>query len=46
MKRKLVVPIIEEELWSILEAMAKGKAFGPNGVIVEFFLCMWLVISK
>jgi hypothetical protein len=25
MKRKLVVPITEEELWSALKAMAKGK---------------------
>ncbi len=46
MKRKLVVPIIEEELWSTLNAMAKGKAPRPNGVIVEFFLYMWLVMGQ
>jgi len=46
MKRRLVAPIIEEELWSILEAMVKGKALGLDGVIMEFFLYMWLVISK
>jgi hypothetical protein len=40
------MPITEEELWSTLKAMAKGKALGPNGVIMKFFLCMWLVISK
>jgi hypothetical protein len=26
--------------------MAKGKAPRPDGVIVEFFLYMWLVIGK
>jgi hypothetical protein len=26
--------------------MAKGKALGPNGIIVEFFLSMWLVIGR
>lgn len=46
MKRRLDVPIIEEELWFSLEAMVKGKAPRPNGVIVEFFLCMWPIISK
>jgi hypothetical protein len=46
MKRRLVGPIIEEELWSILEAMTKGKAPRLEGVIVEFFLCMWSIISK
>jgi hypothetical protein len=46
MKRRLVAPIIKEELWNALEAMAKGKARRSNGVIVEFFLCMWPVISK
>jgi hypothetical protein len=46
MKRRLNVPIIEEELWFSLEAMVKGKAPRPNGVIVEFFLFMWPIISK
>jgi hypothetical protein len=46
MKKKLVVLVTKEELWFTLKAMAKGKALGPNGVIVEFFFCMWLVISK
>jgi hypothetical protein len=31
MKKELIVPIIEEELWSILEAMAKGKTLGLMG---------------
>jgi hypothetical protein len=31
MKKRLIVPIIEEELWSILEAMVKGKALGLIG---------------
>jgi hypothetical protein len=37
MKRRMVTPIIEKELWSILETMVKGKTLGPNGVIVDFF---------
>jgi hypothetical protein len=45
MKSRLATPITKEELWFVLKAMAKGKALGPNGVIVDFFLCMWLVIS-
>ncbi len=40
MKRKLVVPITKEELWSVVEAMIKGKPLGLNGIIVYFFLCM------
>jgi hypothetical protein len=33
MKRKLAQPIIEEELHSSLEAMAKGKTMKPDGVV-------------
>jgi hypothetical protein len=45
MKKRLDAPITKE-LWFALKAMAKGKALGPNGIIVEFFLYMWPVISK
>jgi hypothetical protein len=31
MKRRLVAPIIEEELWYVLGAMAKGKPLGLMG---------------
>jgi hypothetical protein len=41
MKRRLVAPITKEELWSVVEAMVKGKPLGLNGIIVNFFLCMW-----
>jgi hypothetical protein len=41
MKKRLFKP----ELRLALEAMAKGKAPRPNGIIVEFFLSMWLVIG-
>jgi hypothetical protein len=46
MERRLATPIIEEELWSILEAMVKGKTPGPNGVIMEFFFYMWSITCK
>jgi hypothetical protein len=46
MKRRLATPIIKEELWFVLEAMVKGKTPTLDGVIVEFFLCKWLVIGK
>jgi hypothetical protein len=42
MKKRLFKP----ELRLPLEAMAKGKALGPNGIIVEFFLSMWSIIGK
>jgi hypothetical protein len=46
MKRRLATPITEKELWSILEVMVKGKALRPDGLIVEFFFCMWSIIGK
>jgi hypothetical protein len=46
MKRKLAQPIIVDELHLALEAMAKGKTRGLNGVVMEFFLNMWSVIGK
>jgi hypothetical protein len=42
MKKRVFKP----EIGLALEAMAKGKAPGPNGIIVEFFLSMWLVIGR
>ncbi|CAK9857665.1 unnamed protein product [Sphagnum jensenii] len=42
MKKRL----FKREIRLALEAMAKGKAPGPNGIIVEFFLSMWLVIGR
>jgi len=46
MKRRLDVPITEEELWFTLEVMVKGKPPRSNGVIVEFSFCMWPIIGK
>ncbi|CAK9190057.1 unnamed protein product [Sphagnum troendelagicum] len=42
MKKRL----FKREIQLALEAKAKGKAPGPNGRIVEFFLSMWLVIGR
>jgi hypothetical protein len=42
MKKRIFKP----EIQLALEAMANGKAPGHNGIIVEFFLSMWLDIAK
>ncbi|KAJ0984947.1 hypothetical protein J5N97_003303 [Dioscorea zingiberensis] len=38
-------PITRYEIYSALKSMAKGKAPGPNGFTVEFFLAYWHIIG-
>jgi len=46
MKKALILPMIEHELLVALEAMEMEKALGPNGVIIDFFHNMWVVVGK
>jgi hypothetical protein len=46
MKKALIFPMIEHELLVALEAMAMEKTLGPNGVIIDFFHNMWVVVGK
>jgi len=46
MKWKLTQSITEYELHSTLEVMAKRKTIRPDGVVMEFFFNIWLVIGK
>jgi hypothetical protein len=46
MKKALILPMIEHELLVALEAMAMEKTLGPNGVIIDFFHNMWVVVGK
>ena len=45
MKTSLYAPITLEELDGAVEVMAKGKALGPNGVVMEFFKVYWELIK-
>ena len=42
---KLAQPLILEELTIALKAMALAKLPGPDGIITEFYKCLWLTIG-
>jgi hypothetical protein len=46
MKKVLILPMTKHELLIALEAMAMEKAPRPNGVIIDFFNNMWIVVGK
>jgi hypothetical protein len=46
MKKALILPMTKHELLVALEAMAMEKALGPDGVIMNFFHNMQVVVGK
>lgn len=45
MQQALSKEITIEELSHTLGSMARGKAPGPDGLLVEFYQCMWQCMS-
>jgi len=45
MRTTLEQILSKDELYSILKQMATGRSPGPDGVILEFFLPFWDVLS-
>ncbi len=44
MNKELEQPIIEKELKEAIEEMATRKAPGLDGIALEFFMKIWLII--
>jgi hypothetical protein len=45
MDEALTTPIIKQELWGVINNMAKGKAFELDGIIMISCVCFWNIIS-
>lgn len=45
-KKVLILPMTEHELLVALEVMAMEKAPGPDGVIIDFYHNIWVVVGK
>jgi hypothetical protein len=41
----LEAPLTEEELTNVVQALAKGKSPGPDGLPAEFFQSYWSFMS-
>lgn len=41
----LVQPFSREDIWNIIKHMKKGKAPGPDGFNVEFFIACWDIVG-
>ncbi|XP_030441021.2 uncharacterized protein LOC115663116 [Syzygium oleosum] len=41
----LALPVTDEEIWSTLFSLAKGKAPGPDGYNIDFFKSSWEIIG-